>query len=102
MNQALAQIFTPETLRSLWFGARLHPSTNGLIVVACEASSPAQKAGLAAGVESREINGKPITGADLRAAIDALLAGKQPSHEQRPSIGCNIKWKPGNEPDYFA
>jgi peroxiredoxin len=52
--------------------------------------------------DSRPDNGKPITGADLRAAIDAVLAGKSPSEQQRPSIGCNIKWKPGNEPDYFA
>ena len=41
-------------------------------------------------------------GADLRAAIDAVLAGTSPSDEQRPSIGCNIKWKPGNEPTYFG
>jgi peroxiredoxin len=40
-------------------------------------------------------------GADLRAAIDAVLAGKAPNDDQRPSIGCNIKWKPGNEPQYF-
>ena len=42
----------------------------------------------------------PVTGADLRAAIDALVAGKPPSGTQMPSIGCNIKWKPGNQPDY--
>ena len=41
-------------------------------------------------------------GADLRAAIDAVLAGRNVSAEQAPSIGCNIKWKPGNEPDYFG
>ena len=52
--------------------------------------------------DSRPDNGKPITGADLRAAIDAVLAGRKPSDEQRPSIGCNIKWKAGNEPDYFG
>ena len=40
-------------------------------------------------------------GADLRAAIDALLAGRPVSAGQAPSIGCNIKWKPGNEPRYF-
>jgi len=51
---------------------------------------------------SRPDNGKPITGADLRAAIDAVLARKKPSDDQLPSIGCNIKWKPGNEPDYFG
>lgn len=43
----------------------------------------------------------PITGGDLGAAIDAVLDGKKPSPDQKPSIGCNIKWKPGNEPDYF-
>jgi hypothetical protein len=52
--------------------------------------------------DSRPDNGKPISGADLRAAVDAVLAGKKPSDQQRPSIGCNIKWKPGHEPDYFA
>ena len=49
---------------------------------------------------SRPGNGKPNDGADLRAALDAVLAGKKPSTEQIPSIGCNIKWKPGNEPRY--
>lgn len=49
---------------------------------------------------SRPGNDKPNDGADLRAAIDAVLAGKQPAFDQVPSIGCNIKWKPGNEPDY--
>lgn len=42
---------------------------------------------------SRPGNGVPVTGEDLRAAIEALLAGKQPTSEQRPSLGCNIKWK---------
>jgi hypothetical protein len=42
-----------------------------------------------------------VTGADLRAAVDAVLAGKKPSEKQSPSIGCNIKWIPGREPDYF-
>lgn len=51
--------------------------------------------------ESRPDNGKPVTGRDLRAAIDAVLAGRKPSDDQKPSIGCNIKWQPGNEPDYF-
>ncbi len=40
----------------------------------------------------------PVTGKDLRAAVDALLAGQPAPAEQRPSMGCNIKWKPGNEP----
>lgn len=52
--------------------------------------------------DSRPSNGKPVTGADVRAAIDAVVAGRPPVAEQRPSIGCNIKWKPGNEPDYFT
>ncbi len=43
----------------------------------------------------------PVTGVDLRAAIDAVLKGKPVPEKQMPSIGCNIKWKPGNEPDYF-
>jgi thiol-disulfide isomerase/thioredoxin len=51
---------------------------------------------------SRPSNGKPLTGADLRAAADAVLAGKPAPSLQIPSAGCNIKWKPGNEPDYFA
>lgn len=42
-----------------------------------------------------------LNGADLRAALDALLSGQPVNPEQRPSIGCNIKWKPGNEPEYF-
>ena len=49
---------------------------------------------------SRPSNALPVTGADLRAAADALLAGRAIPAEQAPSIGCNIKWKPGNEPDY--
>ena len=44
--------------------------------------------------------GLPVTGADLRAALDAVLAGKPAPADQKPSIGCNIKWKPGNEPAY--
>jgi peroxiredoxin len=51
--------------------------------------------------DSRPSNGKPVTGADLRAAIDAVRAGRPVPGPQSPSIGCNIKWKPGAEPDYF-
>ena len=51
---------------------------------------------------SRPGNGIPVTGKDLRAALDAVLAGKAPSLLQTPSMGCNIKWKRGNEPEYFA
>ena len=43
--------------------------------------------------DSRPSNGKPVTGRDLRAAIEALAAGRAPSAEQKPSIGCSIKWK---------
>ncbi len=50
---------------------------------------------------SRPESGIPITGADVRGAIDAVLAGQQVAQDQRPSIGCNIKWKAGLEPDYF-
>ena len=49
---------------------------------------------------SRPGNGIPVTGKDLRAALDAALAGRTTSEFQVPSIGCNIKWKTGNEPDY--
>ena len=51
--------------------------------------------------DSRPGNGYAVTGKDLRAALDAVLAGKPASSDQKPSIGCNIKWKAGNEPDYF-
>lgn len=44
----------------------------------------------------------PVTGSDLRAALDSVLAGEAPAEDQRPSIGCNIKWRAGNEPDYFG
>ena len=50
---------------------------------------------------SRPGSDVPVTGSDLRAAIEALLAGQPPVAEQIPSLGCNIKWKPGNEPPYF-
>ncbi|MFM7059071.1 MAG: thioredoxin family protein [Planctomycetota bacterium] len=51
---------------------------------------------------SRPGNGLPVTGADLRAACDAVLAGQPVALEQRPSIGCNIKWRAGAEPEYFT
>jgi len=51
--------------------------------------------------DSRPGGGVPVTGTDLREALDAVLAGKPVSPNQKPSMGCNIKWKPGNEPDYF-
>jgi hypothetical protein len=51
--------------------------------------------------DSRPSNGRPVTGADLRAAMDAVLEGRAIPDDQKPSIGCNIKWKPGNAPDYF-
>ena len=50
---------------------------------------------------SRPDSGIPVTGEDLRAAIDAVLAGQSPPEKQVPSLGCNIKWKEGNEPQYF-
>lgn len=52
--------------------------------------------------DSRPSNGIPLTGQDLRQAIDAVLQDRAIDFEQKPSIGCNIKWKPGNEPDYFG
>ncbi len=51
--------------------------------------------------DSRPGNGIPATGKDLRAALDTVLAGKPVSPNQKASVGCNIKWKSGNEPDYF-
>jgi peroxiredoxin len=50
--------------------------------------------------DSRPGNTKPLTGKDLRNAVDAVLSGTAVDPNQRASIGCNIKWKPGNEPDY--
>jgi peroxiredoxin len=50
--------------------------------------------------ESRPGNNTPVTGRDLRAALDAVLAGTPVSPDQKPSLGCNIKWKPGQEPAY--
>jgi peroxiredoxin len=52
--------------------------------------------------DSRPGNDLTVTGADLEAALDAVLEGRPPLDPQRPSVGCNIKWKPGNEPDYFG
>ena len=52
--------------------------------------------------DSRPDNDVVVTGRDLRAAVDTVVAGQSPTGEQTPSIGCNIKWKPGNEPDYFG
>lgn len=52
--------------------------------------------------DSRPSNVVPVTGKDLRQAIDAVLQDQEINFEQKPSIGCNIKWKPGNEPDYFG
>lgn len=51
--------------------------------------------------ESRPGNSLAVTGKDLRAAMDALISGGPIAVTQKPSLGCNIKWKPGNEPDYF-
>ena len=52
--------------------------------------------------DSRPSNGKPVTGRDVREALDAILEGRPVSEDQSPSIGCNIKWRPGNAPDYFG
>lgn len=51
--------------------------------------------------DSRPGNGKPVTGASLRAALTAVLAGTAVPEPQLPSLGCNIKWTPGNEPEYY-
>lgn len=50
--------------------------------------------------DSRPGSDVPITGDDLRAALDVILNGQKPSTDQKPSMGCNIKWKSGNEPQY--
>ena len=50
---------------------------------------------------SRPGNSVDVDGRDLRAAVDAVLAGAEVPGEQIPSVGCNIKWRAGNEPDYF-
>jgi peroxiredoxin len=52
--------------------------------------------------DSRPGNDVPVSGRDLRAALDAVLAGGPVPAEQRPSLGCNIKWRPGNEPDWWG
>ena len=52
--------------------------------------------------DARPGNGKPLNGKDLRAAIDAVLAGRPVNPDQKPSVGCNIKWKPANEPSYYG
>lgn len=51
--------------------------------------------------DSRPKGAIPVTGADLRAALDAVIAGRPAPERQMPSLGCNIKWKAGNEPEYF-
>jgi peroxiredoxin len=51
--------------------------------------------------DSRPSNSAPVDGRDVRGALDALLSGQLVSGDQKPSIGCNIKWAPGNEPDYY-
>lgn len=50
--------------------------------------------------DSRPGNNQPVSGKDLRAAIDAVLKGQPVNPDQKPSSGCNIKWQPGNAPDY--
>ena len=52
--------------------------------------------------DSRPDSGIPVTGKDLRRALDAVLAGEDVPADQKPSLGCNIKWKSGNEPEYFG
>lgn len=52
--------------------------------------------------DSRPGNGRPVTGRDLRAALDAVLEGRSIPEAQVPSVGCNIKWKPGNAPEYYG
>ena len=51
---------------------------------------------------SRPRNQEAITGSDLRSALTAQITGQSPLPDQRPSTGCNIKWKPGQEPEHFS
>ncbi|MFP6611466.1 MAG: thioredoxin family protein [Pirellulales bacterium] len=51
--------------------------------------------------DSRPDSGIPVTGTDLRAALDAVLASTPVTEDQQPSVGCNIKWREGHEPEYF-
>jgi len=51
--------------------------------------------------DSRPSNGIPVTGRDLTAAVEAVLTREKVRPDQKASLGCNIKWKPGNEPDYY-
>jgi len=51
---------------------------------------------------ARPSNGEPVTGADLEAAVEAALEGRPPAEPQMPSMGCNIKWLTGQEPEWFA
>jgi peroxiredoxin len=51
---------------------------------------------------SRPGSDLPVTGEDLRSALDAVLADEPVNRDQKPSVGCNIKWKDGNEPEYFG
>ncbi len=88
----------------------LFDGTQGIAKVYCAACTPDiflfdQNHGLVYRGQfdsSRPGNGLPVTGQDLRAATDAVLAGNPVSDVQRPSIGCNIKWKAGAEPGYFT
>jgi len=50
--------------------------------------------------DSRPRSGKPVSGKDLRNAIEAMLAGRPVDPDQKPSVGCSIKWRPGNEPNW--
>lgn len=52
--------------------------------------------------DSRPSSDTPVTGRDLRAALDAVLGGRPVDSGQKPSLGCNIKWKPGNEPSWWG
>ncbi len=51
--------------------------------------------------DARPRNDQPVNGRDLRAACESLIAGDTAPAEQKPSLGCNIKWRKGNEPDYY-
>jgi peroxiredoxin len=84
-SQAVAKVYTAACTPDFFlFDARRHLAYRGQLD------------------DSRPSNGKPVTGQDLRHAIESLLAGKEVDPNQRPSIGCNIKWIEGNAPEYFT
>ena len=91
------------------FGMRPQTSNEGLEIVVGEDVLPHQEQCFYHRVvfgyefdDARPGNNKPVNGKNLRAAVDSVLAGEPVTESQLPATGCNIKWKPGNAPDYFG